>query len=30
MAIKGNLERIKSDVKLRSQSLKTGLIGSVV
>lgn len=30
MAIKGNLERIKSDVKLRSQSLKTGLIGPVV
>ena len=30
MAIKGNLEGIKSDVKLRSQSLKTGLIGPVV
>lgn len=30
MAIKANLERIKSDVKLRSQSLKTGLIGLVV
>lgn len=30
MAIKGNLERIKSDVKLRSKSLKTGLIGLVV
>lgn len=30
MAIKGNLERIKSDVKLRSYSLKTGLIGLVV
>lgn len=30
MAIKANLEGIKSDVKLRSRSLKTGLIGSAV
>lgn len=30
MAIKANLEGIKSDVKLRSRSPKTGLIGSAV